>query len=116
LGFIGEYHAVEERESRCIARAQIDGVADVPDRPAWRPLGTGGLTWRGEGEPAEAAWAVGGLAREHVVRRRAAWACRKLGKRPAAAESRARQKQSREDGRLKTGTLLQNPKIAGTPL
>jgi hypothetical protein len=86
----------------------------MPDGPAWRPLGTSGLTWRGEGEPEEAARAVGGLAREHVVR--AAWACRKLGKRPAAAESRARQKQRRVDGRLKTGALLQNPKTAGTPL
>jgi hypothetical protein len=72
--------------------------------------------WRGEGEPAEAARAVGGLAREHVVRRRAARACRKLGKWPVAAKSRGRPKQRREDGRLKTGALLQNLKTAGTPV
>jgi hypothetical protein len=35
-------------------------------------LGTGGSTWRGGGEPAGVARAAGGLARSHVVWRRAA--------------------------------------------
>jgi hypothetical protein len=64
----------------------------VPLGFVWRPLGTGSSTWRGEGEPAEAARAVGGLARGRVERRKAALACRELGKRPAAAKSRARQR------------------------
>jgi hypothetical protein len=55
-------------------------------------LVSAGSTWRGDGEPAKAARVVGGLARGHVVRRRAARACRELGKRPAVAESRARQR------------------------
>jgi hypothetical protein len=38
----------------------------VPLGHAWRPLGTGGLTWQGKGKPAEAARAVGGAARRHV--------------------------------------------------
>jgi hypothetical protein len=39
-----------------------------------------------------AARAVGGLARGRVERRKEALACRELGKQPAAAESRARQR------------------------
>jgi hypothetical protein len=62
LGFIGEYHAVEERESRRTAGLRSTGGADVLLGLAWRPLGTGGSTWRGEGKPAEAARAVGGAS------------------------------------------------------
>jgi hypothetical protein len=69
-GFIGEHHAVEEgeRESRCGARLRSTGGAVVHLGHAWRPLGTGGLAWQGEREPAEAARAMGGVARRHVAR------------------------------------------------
>jgi hypothetical protein len=54
---------------------------------AWQPLGSGGATWQGEGRTAEAARAVGGGWGD-------AWtggaALQKLGKRPAAAVTRAR--------------------------
>jgi hypothetical protein len=65
--FIGEHHVVEERESRCGARLKSIGGAVVHLGHAWWPLGTGGPAWQGEREPAEAARAVGGVARRHVA-------------------------------------------------
>jgi hypothetical protein len=67
------------------ARMCPTGLRGGPSAPA-------GSTWRGDGEPAKVARAVGGLARGCVERRKAALACRELGKRPAAAESWARQR------------------------
>jgi hypothetical protein len=56
-------------------RAQVDGRHRRALGCAWRPLGTGGLTWQDEGRPAEAARAVGEAARQHVGEGRAAQAC-----------------------------------------
>jgi hypothetical protein len=86
LGFIGEHLSVEEREreSRRAAGLRSTGGADVPLGHAWRPLGTGGSTWQGKGKPAEAARAVGGAARRHVERVRAALG--QLGLRRTAGE------------------------------
>jgi hypothetical protein len=98
-GFIGEHRAVEEREreSRCGARLRPTGGAVVRLGHAWRPLGTGGLTWQGEGKPAEAARAVGGAARRHAERERAALGQQGLGERPARAAV-VRRRETEEEG------------------
>jgi hypothetical protein len=89
FGFIGTQDSVEvkRRESSRVARLRSAGGAGVSSGHAWRPFGLSGATWQGEGRTAEAARAVGGGWGD-------AWtggaALQKLGKRPAAAVTRAR--------------------------
>jgi hypothetical protein len=99
-GFIGEHHSVEEREreSRRAAGLRLTGGADVPLGHAWRPLGTGGSTWQGEGEPAEAARAVGGAARRHVERERAALGQMGLGRTAGEGSGDGAEKKQRSRG------------------
>jgi hypothetical protein len=79
----------------------------VPLRHAWRPLGTDGSTWQGEGEPAEAAQAVGGAARRHVERERAALGQLGLGRTAGEGSGDGVEKKQRSRGwRRKTRTDL----------
>jgi hypothetical protein len=62
------------------------GGAGVSSGHAWRPFGLGGATWQGEGRTAEEARAVGGGWGDTWT---GGAALQKLGKRPAAAVTRA---------------------------
>jgi hypothetical protein len=96
---IGEHHAVEEREreSKRTARLRSTGGAVVPLGHAWRPLGTGGPAWQSEREPAEAARAVGGVARRHVTRERTVLGQQSLGR--AAGEGGGSRAQRNRGGK-----------------
>jgi hypothetical protein len=63
---------------------------------AWRLLSTGGPTWQSDRGLAEATRALGGVARRHVARERAALGQQSLGRRPVRAAGRRREKQRRK--------------------
>jgi hypothetical protein len=114
--FVGERHAVEEREreSRCGARLRSMGGAVVHLGHAWRPLCTGGPAWQGEREPAEAARAVGGVVRRHVARERVALGQQSLG-RTAGEGGGAAQRGNRGAGAggRRRGLSCDFPKVQG---
>jgi hypothetical protein len=87
-GFIGEHGLVEEREREGAVTGPGSGQRAAPACPSgvWQPLGIGGPTWLSRGRPAEATRAVGEAAQRHVGEGRAAQACSRLGKRPAATD------------------------------
>jgi hypothetical protein len=92
-------------------------AAPVCSSGAWRPLGTGGLTWQDEGRPAEAAQGGGRGSKATRGRGEGGAGLQQLGKRPAAVDhARAAEAEEIGDPRKKTRADLQNLKSARTAL
>jgi hypothetical protein len=86
----------------------------VPLGHAWRPRGTGGSTWQGKGEPAEVARAVGGAAKRHVERERAALGSRASGEWLARVAGTAqRRNRGARAGGGRRGLTCDFPKVQG---